>query len=91
LNSSELQLALQQLPDMARQDLIQSEKAYRKHRIALIDKLQTRTYDKYLKTQGIHEGVKNYSRGILLLSFGWRWVNADPLPHGRGSERKLPV
>jgi hypothetical protein len=72
LNSSELQLALQQLPDMARQDLLQSEKAYRKYRIALIDKLQTRTYDKYLKTQGIHEGVKNYSRGILLLGFGWR-------------------
>jgi len=63
---------LNALPDLARRDLVRSEEAYRKYRIELFSKIGWRAYNKYLQMQGIQEGVKNYSQGILLLSYGWR-------------------
>jgi hypothetical protein len=72
LNGTEARSALNALPDLARRDLVLSDEAYRKYRIELFSRFGWRAYNKYLQAQGIQEGVKNYSRGILLLSYGWR-------------------
>ncbi len=71
-NERELRSAMNALPDLARKDLIRTDEAYQKYRIELVDRIGWRAYDKYLQAQGIREGVKSYSRGILLLSYGWR-------------------
>jgi hypothetical protein len=72
LNGTEARSALNALPDLARRDLVRSEEAYRKYRIELFSRIGWRAYNKYLQMQGIQEGVKNYSQGILLLSYSWR-------------------
>jgi hypothetical protein len=72
LNGSEVRTALNDLPDLARRDLVRSDEAYRKYRIELFSRIGWHAYNKYLQAQGIQEGVKNYSRGILLLIYGWR-------------------
>jgi hypothetical protein len=72
LNGTEARSAMDALPDLARRDLVSSDEAYRKYRIEMFSRIGWRAYNKYLQAQGIEEGVKNYSRGILLLSYGWR-------------------
>ncbi len=64
--------AIELLPQEARDDLKAARDATYRYRIDWYGKLSWRMYDKYLQSQGIKEGRKNYSRGITLFTFAWR-------------------
>ena len=72
LKGENFKKALGALPELARQDLANTDEAYRKYHLAWFSGLTWRAYDRYLYTQGISEGVRNYSRGIMLLVGAWR-------------------
>ncbi len=72
LDAAGRKFAFNELPTPAKRDLIRWDEAVRNRRIELFSKIGWRAYDQYLKTHGIREGVANYSRGILLLCYGWR-------------------
>jgi hypothetical protein len=64
--------AMERLPEQARSDLRAAAEAAMKYRIQWFRKWSWRAYNQYLKSQGIEEGVKNYSRGITLFAWCWR-------------------
>lgn len=64
--------AFNALPEMARNDLKKAQEISRRYRNPLVTKLSWKVYNKYLQSQGIKEGVKNYDRGILLFAGAWR-------------------
>lgn len=64
--------AMEELPEVAREDLKKAREAAALYRIEWFRKVSWRAYDKYLQAQGIKEGVKNYGRGISLFLFLWR-------------------
>lgn len=60
--------AVQALPERARADLEASYEPFRRYRLpAWIQQLQTGLYDRYLTSQGVEEGVRDYSRTTTLL------------------------
>ena len=67
-----LKAALDALPMIARQDLQAIDNAYQRYQIEWISRIGWKTYNRYLKAQGIQEGIGNYSRGISLFSYAWR-------------------
>ncbi len=64
--------AFEALPESAQQDLKKADDAYRKYRIGWFSRISWRTYNRYLQSQGVQEGVKNYSHGITLLIYAMR-------------------
>lgn len=72
LKSDEFKKALRNLPEPARRDLKNADEAYRRYRIRWFNRISQLAYGRYLKTQGIKEGVENYSHGITLLAYAWR-------------------
>ena len=72
LKGEDFKKAQRVLPELAKQDLAKTDEAYRKYHLAWFSGLTWRAYDRYLHTQGITEGVRNYSQGILLLVYAWR-------------------
>jgi hypothetical protein len=72
LKADDFEKAFQSLPETARQDLIKADEAYFKYRIRWFSRISWRVYGRYLQSQGIKEGVQNYSRGITLLAYAWR-------------------
>lgn len=66
------QAAMARLPEEAREDLRLAAEAGRKYRIDWLQKASWRTYDKYLQSRGIEDGVKNYGRGVTLFTYAWR-------------------
>lgn len=64
--------ALDLLPQEARDDLQAAREAVARYRIDWYRNYSWRVYDKYLQSQGIAEGRKNYSKGITLFTYAWR-------------------
>jgi hypothetical protein len=64
--------AIARLPQEAQDDLKAAREAGARYRIDWYRQYSWRVYDKYLQSQGIAEGRKNYSRGITLFTFAWR-------------------
>jgi hypothetical protein len=61
-------LAVQALPQIARADLEATYEPFRRYRLPdWIQSLQTGLYDRYLTSQGVEEGIKDYSRTTTLL------------------------
>lgn len=60
------------LPEVARDDLQAAQEACDHYRIDWFRRVSWRLYNTYLQTQGIAEGVKDYSRGVALFTFAWR-------------------
>jgi len=72
LRSDEFKKAFAALPESAKEDLRKADEAYRKYRIAWFSRISWRAYNRYLQSQGVHEGVQNYSHGITLLVYASR-------------------
>lgn len=72
LKGDEFKAAFERLPQEAKRDLEEARDVYRRYRIDWFGKLTFLLYDRYLKVQGIQDGVQNYSRGIDLLGSAWR-------------------
>lgn len=66
----EFRTALNDLPAVSKQDVQRAESAYRKYRVAWFSRVSWAAYNRYLQSQGIQEGVRNYTHGITLLM---RW------------------
>lgn len=61
------------LPEIARQDLTAMAEPFQNYRPPpFVEAWQRRTYDRYLKTQGVAAGIRDYSRGVSLLAAAWR-------------------
>lgn len=72
LKGDEFKAAFEVLPPQAKRDLEEARDVYHRYRIDWFGKLTFLLYDRYLKVQGIQDGVQNYSRGIDLLESAWR-------------------
>jgi hypothetical protein len=72
LKPEDFEKAVQSLPEAARQDLANADKAYRRYHVRWFSRISWSAYDHYLQAQGIKEGVQNYSHGITLLAYAWR-------------------
>jgi len=72
LESGARKTALDLLPEVARDDLRAAREAYDRYRIDWFRRISWRLYNTYLQSQGIAEGVKDYSRGVALFTFVWR-------------------
>lgn len=68
----EYQKAVQDLPKQARDDIQASREASKKYRITWFDQASDVVYNRYLQSQGIKEGTKNYARGITLFIGAYR-------------------
>ncbi len=60
------------LPDRAKDDLKIEKEVAGKYRIRWLSNVSWKVYDKYLKSQGVKEGVKDYGRAINLIVAGVR-------------------
>lgn len=70
--AGERKAALERLPEQAREDLRRAREASQHYRINWLQQWSWRTYNHYLKSQGVKEGVKSYSRGTQLIVYAWR-------------------
>lgn len=82
------QTAMAKLPEEAREDLRLAAEAGRRYRIDWLQRVSWRTYDKYLQSRGIEDGVKNYARGVTLFTYAWRkgLVQIEGLPEETSPE-----
>lgn len=55
------------LPDVARADIEAAHSAARRYHRPAFSALQRRVYDAYLRSQGVDEGIRDYSRAVELL------------------------
>jgi hypothetical protein len=62
------------LPEQAREDVERGRAIAERYRIqiAFFQRLGYQVYDTYLKSQGIEEGMANYSAGLRLFAGAWR-------------------
>lgn len=61
------------LPEIARRDLAAMAEPFQRYRPPpFVEAWQRRTYDRYLKTQGVAAGIQDYSRSVSLLAAAWR-------------------
>ncbi len=60
------------LPAVAVDDLLAAREARSRYRIPWLSKLQSLLYDSYLKSQGVGEGIRNYSSGVVHFAQAWR-------------------
>jgi hypothetical protein len=74
------QVALQALPRGARDDLDEMDKVSLKYRVSFLARAQRRMYDSYLRSQGLKEGIREYSFVVKLLIALERkgMIHADP-------------
>lgn len=72
LPGEERKKAIEQLPPEAQQDLKEEREIINKYRIKWFSDISWKVYDKYLKTQGVKEGVRDYGRATNLLLAGIR-------------------
>ncbi len=72
LPGEERKKAMEQLPPEAQQDLKEEREIINKYRVKWFSDISWKAYDKYLKTQGIKEGVRDYGRATNLLLAGIR-------------------
>lgn len=73
----EKKAALEALPEVARQDIKHARETAQRYRIQVVQQASWKMYNKYLQSQGIKEGVKNYDRGITLFVHLWRDGHAN--------------
>lgn len=82
-------IAMEKLPLLAQEDLKAVREASQRYRIKWLDEVTDVTYNHYLKSQGIAEGQKNYSKGITLFTYAWRkglaTIPADAPPSHDGT------
>ncbi len=67
LPPEERKKAIEQLPPEAQQDLKEEREVLTKYRVKWFSEISWKVYDKYLKSQGVTEGVKDYGRAANLL------------------------
>ncbi len=60
------------LPAVAVDDLRRAQEARSRYGIRWLSRLQSLVYDSYLKSQGVDEGIRNYSTGIRHFALAWR-------------------
>ncbi len=60
------------LPAVAVDDLLAARRARSRYGIPWLEKLQSLLYDSYLKSQGVGEGIRNYSSGVVHFAQAWR-------------------
>lgn len=72
LPGEERKKAMEQLPPEAQQDLKEEREIVNKYRVKWFSDISWKAYDKYLKTQGVEEGVRDYGRATNLLLAGIR-------------------
>lgn len=72
LRTEKLQEAMRRLPETAREDIRAMQEASRRYRIDFFQKWSWRMYNRYLKSQGVKEGVRSYGRGVQLVVKAWR-------------------
>lgn len=72
LEADEQRRAMELLPETALNDLRLAAQAREKYAIDWFDKSSSRVYDKFLRSQGVKEGVKDYSRASGLFLYAWR-------------------
>jgi hypothetical protein len=72
LQGDDFKRAFESLPEPARQDVKKADEAYWAYRIPWLNRISWQAYDRYLRAQGVREGVQSYSRGITLLGEAWR-------------------
>ena len=72
LKSEQRKAAMEALPEEALEDLRKASEASAKYRFEWLSERSWKVYNKYLQSQGIKEGVKNYARGTALFVFAWR-------------------
>ena len=72
LPGEERKKAMEQLPPEAQQDLKEEREIVNKYRVKWFSEISWKAYDKYLKTQGVKEGVRDYGRATNLLLAGIR-------------------
>jgi hypothetical protein len=72
LPEGSFRLAIDALPELARQDMREEASAYRRYRVAWFSRISWSFYNRYLQSQGIDEGLRNYSHGITLLCYALR-------------------
>ena len=72
LPSGERKAAFARLPQAAQDDLGRAAEAAKKYRIDWFSRLSWRAYDRYLRSQGVVEGVRDYDRGMRLFASLWR-------------------
>ncbi|MGC8739097.1 MAG: DUF3810 family protein [Candidatus Hydrogenedens sp.] len=72
LPGEERKKAIEQLPPEAQQDLKEEREIANKYRVKWFSEISWKAYDKYLKTQGVKEGVRDYGRVTNLLIAGLR-------------------
>ena len=74
LSKNGFEMAFEALPDVAKRDVRREEDAFRRYRVAWFSRISWPVYNRYLQSQGIDEGLKNYSHGITLLCYALRGV-----------------
>lgn len=60
-----------ELPERAREDLAATRRAAAAHRVGWLDAWRRVVYDRYLRSQGVGEGVESYAAGTRLLARLW--------------------
>jgi hypothetical protein len=60
------------LPEIAVKDLLEAREARSRYGVRWLSKLQSLLYDSYLKSQGVEEGIRNYSTGVRHFALAWR-------------------
>ncbi|MCX8065168.1 MAG: DUF3810 domain-containing protein [Candidatus Hydrogenedentes bacterium] len=70
LPATERDRYLSMLPERAKEDLKREKEITEKYRITWLSNLSWKVYDKYLKSQGVKEGIKDYGRAVNLISAG---------------------
>jgi len=72
LPGEERKKAIEQLPSEAQQDLKEEREIVNKYRVKWFSEISWKAYDKYLKSQGVKEGVRDYGRATNLFIAGIR-------------------
>lgn len=60
------------LPEVAVNDLLEAREARSRYGVRWLSRLQSLLYDSYLKSQGVDEGIRNYSTGVRHFALAWR-------------------
>lgn len=77
LSTTDKDTYLSRLPERAKEDLRREKEVVEKYRISWLSNISWKVYDKYLKSQGVKEGIKDYGRAINLIVAG---INKGLIP-----------
>lgn len=72
LERNQRERLLARLPAVCEKDLREARAARARYGVRWLSRLQSLLYDSYLKSQGVEEGIRNYSRGVRHFALAWR-------------------